>query len=122
MVELVEKLETKMKWKNPPEFFSYHPKPEHGVGRVDEEVERLGGAPSNAKRDSVEFEAIKREVLALPVVKKPTPGSAGAVAAPAPPSRKFAEYQGNSYTLKYPDNWKKYPDSQGGGVSFAPEG
>ncbi|HEV1993143.1 MAG TPA: hypothetical protein VGR03_02320, partial [Candidatus Acidoferrum sp.] len=71
---------------------------------------------------SVEFEAIKREVLALPVVKKPAPGAAGAVVTPAPPSRSFAEYQASSYTLKYPDNWKKYPDSNGGGVSFAPEG
>ena len=48
-----------------------------------------------------------------------------AVAAPAPPSRSFSEYQASSYSLKYPDNWKKYPDgpdSNGGGVSFAPEG
>src|SRR5260370_39499936 len=122
MAQFFEKLETETKGKNPPEFFSDHPNPESRVGRVEEEVERLGGAPANAKRDSVEFEAIKREVLALPVVKKPTPASAGAVATPAPPSRKFAEYQGNSYPLKYPDNWKKYPDSEGGGVSFAPEG
>src|SRR6266478_1769222 len=115
MAQFFEKLEAETKGKNPPEFFSDHPNPEHRVERVDEEVERLGGAPANARRDSAEFEAIKREVLALPVVKKPTPGAAGAVAAPAPPSRKFAEYQGNSYT-------KKYPDSDGGGVSFAPEG
>src|SRR6266568_1222325 len=111
-----------MKGKNPPEFFSDHPNPEHRVERVDEEIDKLGGVPPNAKRDSQEFEAIKREVLALPVVKKPTPGAAGAVAAPAPPSGKFAAYQANAYTLKYPENWKKYPDKDGGGVSFAPEG
>ncbi len=122
MAQFFEKLEAETKGKNPPEFFSDHPNPEHRVGRVDEEVEKLGGVPPNAKRDSAEFEAIKHEVLALPAVKKPVPGAAGAVAAPAPPSRSFAEYQANSYTLKYPDNWKKYPDSNGGGVSFAPEG
>ena len=122
MAQFFEKLEAETKGKNPPEFFSDHPNPEHRVERVDEEVERLGGVPANSKRDSAEFEGSKREVLALPLVKKPTPGAAGAVATPAPPSRKFAEYQGNSYTLKYPDNWKKYPDSEGGGVSFAPEG
>src|SRR6266481_1760633 len=121
MAQFFEKLEAETKGKNPPEFFSDHPNPEHRVGRVDEEIEKLGGIPANAKRDSAEFEAIKREVMALPVVKKPEIGAAGA-AAPAAPSRKFAEYQGNSYTLKYPDNWKKYPDSDGGGVSFAPEG
>src|SRR6266481_5483521 len=122
MAQCFEKLEAETKGKNPPEFFSDHPNPEHRVERVDEEVEKLGGAPPGAKRDSAEFEAIKREVLALPVVKKPTPGVAGPVAAPPPPSRNFWEYQANSYTLKYPDNWKKYPDTEGGGVSFAPQG
>ncbi len=122
MAQFFEKLETETKGKNPPEFFSDHPNPEHRVERVDEEVEKLGGALPNARRDAVEFEAIKREVLALPVVKKPVPGAAGAVAAPAPPSRDFSEYQASSYSLKYPDNWKKYPDSSGEGISFAPEG
>jgi len=125
LAQFFEKLEAETKGKNPPEFFSDHPNPEHRVGRVDEEVEKLGGVPTNAKRDSAEFEAIKREVLALPVVKKPVAGAPGAVAAPAPPSRSFSEYQASSYSLKYPDNWKKYPDSpdsNGGGVSFAPEG
>jgi hypothetical protein len=122
LAQFFEKLEAETKGKNPPEFFSDHPNPEHRVGRVDEEVEKLGGVPSNAKRDSSEFEAIKREVLALPVVKKTVAGPPGAVAAPAPPSRSFSEYQASSYALKYPDNWKKYPDSNGGGVSFAPEG
>ena len=122
MAQFFEKLEAETKGKNPPEFLSDHPNPEHRVGRVDEEIERLGGIPANAKRDSAEFEAIKREVLALPVVKKPVPGVANAATPPPPPSSNFATYQANSYTIKYPDNWKKYPDSNGGGVSFAPEG
>jgi hypothetical protein len=122
MAQFFEKLEAESKGKNPPEFFSDHPNPERRIERVDEEIDKLGGVRPNAKRDSAEFEAIKREVLALPVAKKPAPGAAGAVAAPAPPSVNFAAYQASSYTLKYPDNWKKYPDSSGGGVSFAPEG
>lgn len=122
MAQFFEKLEAESKGKNPPEFFSDHPNPEHRIERVDEEIDKLGGVRPNAKRDSAEFEAIKREVLALPVAKKPAPGAAGAMAAPAPPSGNFAAYQASSYTLKYPDNWKKYPDSSGGGVSFAPEG
>ena len=122
MAQFFEKLEGESKGKNPPEFFSDHPSPERRVERVDEEVEKLGGAQPNARRDSAEFEAIKREVLALPVVKKPAPGAAAVAAAPAPPSRNFATYQATAFTLKYPDNWKKYPDSEGSGVSFAPEG
>src|SRR5260370_655296 len=92
MAQFFEKLEAETKGKNPPEFFSDHPNPEHRVARVDEEIDKLGAVPPNAKRDSAEFEAIKRELLALPVVKKPAPGAAGAVAAPAPPSRNFAHY------------------------------
>ena len=122
LAQFFEKLEAETKGKNPPEFFSDHPNPEHRVGRVDEEVEKLGGPPANARRDSAEFEAAKREVLALPLVKKPVPGAPGVASAPAPPSRGLSEYQASSYRLKYPDNWKKYPDSQGSGVSFAPEG
>ena len=122
LAQFFEKLDAETKGKNPPEFFSDHPSPERRVERVDEEVEKLGGPPANARRDSAEFEAIKREVLALPVVKRPTPGTPGSVAPPAPPSRNLAEYQSSRFTLKYPDNWEKYPDSQGGGVSFTPEG
>ena len=121
LAQFFEKLEAETKGKNPPEFFSDHPNPEHRIERVDEEIEKLGGVPPSAKRDSPEFEAIKREVLALPVVKKPVPGTPGAMATPAPPSRNFASYQANSYELKYPDNWNKYSDNSGG-VTFAPEG
>jgi Zn-dependent protease with chaperone function len=122
MAQFFEKLDAETKGKNPPEFLSDHPNPERRVERVAEEIEKLGSVPSNARRDSAEFEAIKREVLALPVVGKPTPGVPGAAAAPGPPSGNFATYQAGAYTLKYPDNWKRYPDSDGGGVSFAPEG
>ena len=122
LAQFFEKLDADSKGKNPPEFFSDHPNPEHRVERVDEEIEKLGGVLPNARRDSSEFESIKREVLALPVVKKPVPGAPAAAASPpAPPSRSYITYQASAYTLKYPDNWKKYPDSEGGGVSFAPE-
>jgi len=122
MAQFFEKLEAETKGKNPPEFFSDHPNPEHRVERVDEEVEKLGGVPPNGRRDSPEFETIKREVLALPLAKKLTPAAASAARPPALPSGHFAEYQANGYSLKYPDNWKKYPDSSGGGASFAPDG
>jgi Zn-dependent protease with chaperone function len=121
MAQFFEKLEAETKGKNPPEFFSDHPSPEHRVERVDEEIEKLGGLPANAKQDSADFEAIKREVLALPIVKKSVPGVPSVAAAPASPSGSFAAYQASAYSLKYPVNWKKYPDSDGGGVSFAPE-
>jgi predicted Zn-dependent protease len=92
MAQFFEKLEAETKGKNPPEFLSDHPNPEHRVGRVDEEIDRLGGIPANAKRDSAEFEAIRREVLALPVVKKPAPGAGGGGGrAPPPPPQVLYE-------------------------------
>jgi len=125
MAQFFEKLEAETKGKTPPLFFSDHPSPDNRLARVDEEVAKLGGPPANSKRDSAEFEAIKREVLALPLAKKGAAGG-GAVAAggapPAAPSGNFATYQASGYALKYPDNWKKYADSNSGEVSFVPEG
>ena len=118
MAQFFEKLESETKGKNPPQFLSDHPNPGNRVERVDEEIDKLGGVPANAKRDSADFEAAKREVLALPVVKV-VPASA-ASAAPAPPSGNFVEYAGESYALKIPDNWNKYEDK--GSLTFAPNG
>jgi beta-barrel assembly-enhancing protease len=118
MAQFFEKLEAETKGKNPPQFLSDHPNPGNRVERVDEEIDKLGGVPPNAKRDSAEFEAAKREVLALPVVKMP-PAAAPSVA-PAPPSSNFVDYQASGYALKIPGNWKKYEDN--GSVTFAPDG
>src|SRR5947207_8103312 len=89
MAQFFEKLEGESKGKNPQQFLSDHPNPENRLERVHEEVDKLGGVPANAKRDSAEFEAIKREVIALPVAKK-----TGAVAAVVPPrpSGNLVEY------------------------------
>lgn len=120
MAQFFEKLEGESKGKNPPEFFSDHPSPEHRLERVDEEIDKLGGVPRNAKKDTPEFEAAKREVLALPVVKKGAPGAAGAASGPPPaPSGRFASYDGGQYTLKYPDNWKQLGGRNE--AAFAPE-
>jgi len=117
MAQFFEKLEAETQGKNPPQFLSDHPNPGNRVERVDEEIDKLGGVPANAKRDSAEFEAAKREVMALPVVKAPP---ATASADPARASGNFAEYQGGGYALKVPENWKKYEDK--GSVTFAPDG
>jgi beta-barrel assembly-enhancing protease len=120
MSQFFEKLEAETKGKNPPQFLSDHPNPEHRVERVSEEIDKLGGNPAKGKRDSADFEAIKREVLALPVAKKVVPLAAMGNGAPPPPSGRFSEFQGSSYTLKYPDNWGQSGDN--GSASFAPPG
>src|SRR6516162_7950640 len=88
MAAFFEKLGAESAGKNPPEFFSDHPNPEHRIDRVDQEVEKLGGVPEGAKRDSPEFKAIKKEVEALPAPakKQPAPGNPRAGTFPAPGS------------------------------------
>src|SRR5260370_39910008 len=117
MAQFFEKLEAETKGKNPPQFLSDHPKRGNRVERVDEEIDRLGGVPANAKRDSAEFEAAKRQVMWLPVVKTPP---VTASADPARASGNLVDYQSGAYALKVPENWKKYEDK--GSVTFAPDG
>jgi hypothetical protein len=122
--QFFEKIEADSKGQNPPEFFSDHPNPERRVERVDEEIDKLGGLPAKMRKDSVEFEAIKREVLALPVIRKETLAAGGPsprpMGPPPAPSANYAEYQAKAYAMKYPDNWKKYGEKSS--VSFAPDG
>jgi hypothetical protein len=123
LAQFFEKIEAESKGKIPPEFFSDHPNPEHRVERVDEEIQKLGGEPGKMNRDSLEFEAIKREVRALRVAKRATaagreaPRRAGPPPAPSP---NFAEYKSSGYKIHYPDNWSKYGEKES--VSFAPDG
>ncbi len=118
MAQFFEKIEAEGKGGRPPEFFSDHPNPENRVARVNDEIDRLGGVPRSARRDSADFQAAKRQVASLPVVKAKTPGAAAGK--PAKPSAKFAAYSGGAFSMKFPDNWQK---SEGeNAVSFAPEG
>lgn len=122
MAQFFEKLESESKGKNPPQFLSDHPNPGNRVERVDEEIEKLGGVPPNAKKDSAEFEAIKREVMALPTPKKIAAGAAvgGAAGPPPPPSTHLSDYKASAFTLSYPDNWGV--SESDGGAAFAPAG
>ena len=124
LAQFFEKIEADSKGKNPPEFFSDHPNPEHRVERVDEEIDKLGGLPAKMKKDSVEFEAAKREVLALPLLKREALGASGPaprpMGPPPAPSETYAEYQASAYAMKYPSNWKKYGEKDS--ISFAPDG
>lgn len=74
----------------------------------------MGGAPTNAERDSLDFEAIKREVMALPppVKGRPSnvrPGNAGPpLFKVEDPSADVTAIRFEKATLAFPANWKLY--------------
>ena len=126
-----EKLSAETARKSSTDFFSDHPNPDHRVERVELEVRKLGGVPEGARRDSPEFEAIKKEVRALPapVKKQSATANLGANQAtlPAPgtvtvgaPSMTMTTIQVGKISIQYPDNWKKF--GQGDNIILAPDG
>src|SRR5438128_2086651 len=72
MVEFFEKIQAESKGRAV-EFFSDHPNPENRISNVQHEIERLGGAPPNARRDSPDFQTVKRTLASMPVPKKGGP-------------------------------------------------
>src|SRR5437588_3152050 len=66
MVEFFEKIQAESKGRAV-EFFSDHPNPENRISNVQHEIERLSGAPLNARRDSPDFHTAKNLLAGLPV-------------------------------------------------------
>jgi Zn-dependent protease with chaperone function len=124
--QFFEKLQTQAKGGGMPQWLSSHPNPENRVGGVNNEIEKLGGAPPRYKNDSPEFRSIRGIVLALPAPRKGTSTasndtrSTGQPGRPEQPSRRFQSYQNSLLRMSYPDNWKSY--GQQGAVTFAPDG
>jgi len=123
MGQFFEKLLAESKGKQPPQFFSSHPNPGNRMGRVDEEVGKLGGPPKNYTSDTAEFRSIKQYVLTLdPPPKAPAAAGAGGApsARPAPPSAQLVVYRNDELELRHPNNWK--PSGQASAFSLAPDG
>ncbi len=89
------------------EFFSDHPNPGNRIQAVDREVPMLGPA-KEWKTDSPEFQAIKQRLESLPPSPKPQAAAVeqSPAAGPPPlPSSRMVEYQGDGFSILYPDNW-----------------
>jgi Zn-dependent protease with chaperone function len=65
MAQFFEKIQAENQGRYPPTFFSSHPNPENRGGRVDQEIDSLGGSKQGSKTDSREFQDIKRYVAGL---------------------------------------------------------
>ena len=66
LAQFFEKIEADSKGKEPAQFFSDHPNPGNRIGRIDEEVDKLGGPEPNYRSDSDDFRSIKIYVMKLP--------------------------------------------------------
>ncbi len=71
LAQFFEKIDAETKGKQAVQFFSDHPNPGNRTGRVDEEVDKLGGLEPNYRKDSDDFHSIKSYLLKLP--KPPQP-------------------------------------------------
>src|SRR5215510_13680681 len=75
MAEFFDKLAKEHKGSKAEEFFSNHPIPENRVTKVNGEIKRLGAVSASPRKDSPDFQEVKRTMLSLPepVKAKPAP-------------------------------------------------
>src|SRR5215510_7118154 len=75
MAEFFDKLAKEHKGTKTEEFFSNHPIPENRVTKVNGEIKRLGAVSASPRKDSPDFQEVKRTMLSLPepVKAKPAP-------------------------------------------------
>ncbi len=133
MSQFLEKIQALDKGGHHVEFFSSHPSPDRRVERVNQEVDKLGGARRGSKTDSREFEDIKRYVRSLPA--PPTKGQQGRQlqgdtgrndgGRQGPrsddwPSDRFVSFENSVLRIDHPDNWQAH--GQGDAVTITPRG
>src|SRR5438105_4907878 len=115
MVEFFEKIQAESKGRAV-EFLSDHPNPENRISTVQHEIERLGGAPPNARKDSGDFHTVKSRLMGMPAPAKPgaparngsRPSDNRTGGPPAPPSGRMTAYSGQDIQFRYPDNWHQF--------------
>jgi hypothetical protein len=129
MVEFFEKIQAESKGRAS-EFFSDHPNPENRISYVQQEIVKMGGAPSRARGDSPDFHNVKNSVMAMSA--PPKAGSRSATnrpndtrsgnpnGRPDAPSGRMLTFSGQDLQFKYPENWRQY--GQGSAMTFAPDG
>ena len=125
MVEFFEKIQAESKGRAV-QFFSDHPNPENRISNVQHEIERVGGLPPNARRDSPDFHTVKNLLASMPAPRKSTGATGGSRPTdnpngrPEQPSGRMVTYNGQDIQFRYPDNWHQY--GQGSAITIAPDG
>lgn len=119
MVQFFETIQARSRSGRTSEFFSNHPNPENRAGRVNQEVQKLGGWSRNLTNDSPEFQEIKRYLQSLQgaptggdgprLQRAPGSGDRGQSGAqPEWPSDRSQSFENSALRIQHPDNWQVY--------------
>lgn len=125
MVEFFEKIQAESKGRAI-EFLSDHPNPDNRIGKVQGEIQRLGGLPANARKDSPDFHTIKNSMASMPAARRGASAANGSRPSdsrngrPEAPSGRMATFNGQDIQFRYPENWRQY--GQGNAMTVAPDG
>src|SRR3982750_313715 len=121
MVEFFDKM-AKGQSSRTAQWLSDHPGPGNRVGKVSDEIKRIGPAPFNPRRDSATFQRVKKLLLAMPDAAKPAPAmTIGPAPEPPPaPSARVSDFQAAGLQLRHPENWQA--SVRGTNITIAPTG
>ena len=110
-------------------FLADHPTPGNRIKAVDDEIKFL---PKMNYRESepVTLARAKSIVSGLPAPPPPKQPAQGQNGTPSQlpqassirPSSRLTAYQGRTFSIGYPENWKAFPDQNSGSITFAPQG
>ena len=111
------------------QFFSDHPNPESRIRDIEDEIAFLGPA-KEWMTDNPDFEEVKKRLQSLPAppgAKSAPPVSTAPPGSPPAPSSRLIKFEGNGFSIAYPDNWHVQLDEDSialvppGGIVDVPE-
>jgi len=111
------------------EFFSSHPNPENRIRNINTEIAKLGTFSGRMASDSNEFQSIKRYVRSLPAAPEDRTSQSRSQGRsedrrwegrPERPSARYREFEVDIVSVRHPDNWESFGESQG--FTLAPRG
>ncbi len=104
-----------------PQFLSDHPNPGNRMKAIEDEIRYM--PQRNYGADTGQLARMKAIVAMLPPPKKSPAqsGSSATLSIPASrPSGRMQQYEGEDFSLSYPDNWKASAGQNSPGVTVAP--
>jgi len=125
MAQFFERLQAEGNGGRATEFFSDHPNPDNRIGSVNNEIVKLGGAPSGSRLDSPGFQDVRRTLASAPASTRNGSSTANRDngtrnGRPQRPSGRLVDFQAGDMRLRHPDNWRAY--GQGSAFTLAPNG